>query len=112
MKKLLLALLIAFSVLTLASCDLDGMGDIGNLGGILGNGNNNNTSTFDPNNVTMVSAYTEAQTLGFKGTLDEFIEMISGKDGADGEDGKNGWLGYAYIAYDRDVAGWDFGEYE
>ena len=88
MKKLLLALLIAFSVLTFASCDLDGMGDIGNLGGILGNGNNNgNASVFDPNNVTMVSAYTEAQTLGFKGTLDEFIEMISGKDGADGADG-------------------------
>ena len=79
MKKLLLALLIVTSLLAFASCDLGELGDIGNIGN---NGNNNNNaSTFDPNNVTMLSAYTEAQALGFTGTLDQFISMISGEDG-------------------------------
>ena len=79
MKKLLLALLVVMSLVTLASCSIGGTGN--------GSGGNSNKSSFDPNNVTMMSAYEEAQTLGFKGTLDEFVEMISGKDGADGKDG-------------------------
>ncbi len=33
---------------------------------------------------TVESAYAKAQELGYTGTLDEFIEMISGKDGKDG----------------------------
>ncbi len=80
MKKLLWALLIVFSVVALASCSHEGLGNVGN-----GGNNNNSTSTFDPNNVTMLSAYSQAQMLGFEGTLDEFIEMISGKDGINGK---------------------------
>lgn len=36
------------------------------------------------------TVYAQAQDLGYKGTLEEFIEMISGKDGKDGADGKDG----------------------
>lgn len=39
---------------------------------------------FDTSRVTFLSAYTEAQKLGFEGSLDEFIALISGKDGKDG----------------------------
>ena len=37
--------------------------------------------------VTIESAYAQATELGYTGTLDEFIAMISGKDGIDGTDG-------------------------
>ena len=37
--------------------------------------------TFDTNEVTFLSAYKKATDLGFQGTLEEFIELISGKDG-------------------------------
>lgn len=36
------------------------------------------------------AAYAVATELGYKGTLEEFIASISGKDGTDGEDGKDG----------------------
>ena len=36
------------------------------------------------------TVYAQAQDLGYKGTLEEFIELISGKDGKDGADGKDG----------------------
>ncbi|MDE6293521.1 MAG: leucine-rich repeat protein, partial [Clostridiales bacterium] len=39
---------------------------------------------------TMSAAYQKATELGYKGTLEEFIESISGKDGVDGADGKDG----------------------
>ena len=39
---------------------------------------------FNTGKVTLTSAYSKAQDLGFEGTLEEFIEMISGKDGKDG----------------------------
>lgn len=35
-------------------------------------------------------AYAYATDLGFSGTLDEFVELLSGKDGKDGIDGKDG----------------------
>ena len=53
-------------------------------------GESGGNSDFDTNNVTLLSAYNEAQELGFEGTLEEFIAMISGKDGANGKDGVNG----------------------
>ena len=55
MKKLLWVLLIVFSMVALASCGVDDTGNTGNEG--------DNTSTFDPNNVTMLSAYSQAQAL-------------------------------------------------
>lgn len=64
--------LVALLVFSLASC---------------GSGNDE-TSEFNANNVSLLSAYNEAEKLGFEGTLEEFIALISGKDGADGEDGK------------------------
>ena len=71
MKKLLfsVALIIAL-VFALAAC-----------------GNETENTDFDTDKVTLLSAYTEAQELGFEGTLEEFIEMISGKDGENGKDG-------------------------
>ena len=70
MKRILLCmLLVALSVCAFASCELltDG------------------ASEFDADRVTFVSAYNEAQRLGFEGTLEEFIALISGKDGLDGK---------------------------
>ena len=58
-------------------------------------GNKNETdgkteNSFNTDKVTLSSAYNEAQNLGFEGTLDEFIALISGKDGEDGVDGAPG----------------------
>ena len=39
---------------------------------------------------TFEQAYAYATDLGFSGTLDEFVELLSGKDGKDGIDGKDG----------------------
>ncbi len=36
---------------------------------------------------TIENVYAKAQELGYKGSLESFIQSISGKDGADGEDG-------------------------
>ena len=79
--KVLPALLITVILTLLVSCGGDS-GSTDNGGGTTGN-----NSSFDRNNVTMVSAYTEAQRLGFSGTLEQFIDMISGENGVDGNDG-------------------------
>lgn len=50
----------------------------------------NESNTDDKPYYDTATVYAQAQDLGYKGTLDEFIEMISGKDGTDGTDGKNG----------------------
>ena len=50
----------------------------------------NESNTDDKPYYDTATVYAQAQELGYKGTLDEFIEMISGKDGTDGTDGKNG----------------------
>ena len=39
---------------------------------------------------TVEAAYEKASELGYAGSLEEFIQMISGKDGQDGVDGKDG----------------------
>ena len=39
---------------------------------------------------TYETAYAEASSLGYSGTLEEFIASISGKDGENGKDGANG----------------------
>ena len=39
---------------------------------------------------TLGTVYAQAQELGYEGTLDEFIALISGRDGADGQDGEDG----------------------
>ena len=38
----------------------------------------------------------KAQDLGFEGSLEEFIALISGKDGENGIDGKDGIKEYMY----------------
>lgn len=79
MKKLLIALLSLTAVLScalgLAACK-DG-------------------ETSDVNNgvQTVEQAYAKATELGYSGTLDEFIILISGKDGEDGKDGADGLNG-------------------
>lgn len=42
---------------------------------------------------TVEAAYEKASELGYAGSLEEFIQMISGKDGQDGVDGKDGMDG-------------------
>ena len=64
---------------------------------------------------TISAAYDKAQELGYTGTLEEFIEAISGKDGApgrdgqDGQDGQNGEDGLSayeiYIKYHPEYEG-------
>ena len=70
MKKILLVISCIVLCFALTSCD------------ILGNQNGTNENEeFDTNKVTLTSAYVKAQELGFEGTLEEFIEYISGEDG-------------------------------
>ena len=92
MKKLLLVLITLLIAFMMAACDgsqnQDGIDDP------TANGN------FDTSKVTLASAYGKAQSLGFEGTLDEFIELISGKDGTNGKDGANG-VGIASVLIDN-----------
>ncbi|HBK02729.1 MAG TPA: hypothetical protein DDY77_06860 [Clostridiales bacterium] len=50
----------------------------------------NDKSASDSGGFTAEEAYDKAKILGFKGSLDEFIELLSGKDGVDGKDGADG----------------------
>ena len=72
MKKKLLVALMAITMST--SCAV-GFSACGNL-----------TESSDKwgNVYTVETAYAQAKDLGYNGTLEEFIESISGKDGADG----------------------------
>ena len=81
-KRFLIALLIVLSLFLIVSCS--------NENGVNGNNGSQSGTLFDPDNVTLLSAYSQAQELGFAGTLEEFIELISGKDGEDGKDGADG----------------------
>ena len=80
-KRIFAALLVILTLFVFASCF---------AGGESTGGGSNSESGFDPDDVTFASAYSEAQMLGFSGTLDEFIELISGKDGAPGRPGADG----------------------
>ena len=80
MKKLLLILLVLVLALSVVSCEK------------LENNSENpndvaNEDDFDRSKITFLSAYNKATSLGFEGTLEEFIELLSGKNGIDGEDG-------------------------
>lgn len=50
----------------------------------------NKAEKADSGEFTAEEAYDKAKILGFKGTLSEFIELLSGKDGTDGKDGIDG----------------------
>ena len=50
----------------------------------------NKAEKADSGGFTAEEAYDKAKILGFKGTLSEFIELLSGKDGIDGKDGADG----------------------
>ena len=50
----------------------------------------NKAEKADSGEFTAEEAYDKAKILGFKGTLSEFIELLSGKDGIDGKDGVDG----------------------
>ncbi len=55
------------------------------------NGGNNNTPSAEWGEVyTVDAAYARAADLGYAGSLEEFIALISGKDGIDGTNGKDG----------------------
>ncbi len=64
-----------------------------------GGGNSSSVATNDSsssqavgwgNSFTYETAYAEAQSLGYAGSLEEFIALISGTDGKDGVNGTNG----------------------
>ncbi len=50
---------------------------------------------------TLETAYAQAQALGYTGSLEDFIQSISGKDGTDGKDGEDGkdGVGIANIGF-------------
>lgn len=50
----------------------------------------NKAEKADSGEFTAEEAYDKAKILGFKGTLSEFIELLSGKDGINGKDGIDG----------------------
>ncbi len=50
----------------------------------------NKAKKADSGEFTAEEAYDKAKILGFKGTLSEFIELLSGRDGIDGKDGVDG----------------------
>ncbi|MCD8041192.1 MAG: leucine-rich repeat protein, partial [Clostridia bacterium] len=50
---------------------------------------------------TVYTAYAEAQSLGYSGSLEEFISSITGSDGKDGTDGTNG-IGISNIEINAD----------
>ena len=79
MKKLILLILVVLLSLSIVACN----GTTPDTN----NGDNTTKNEFDTSKITFASAYAKAQNLGFEGTLEEFIELISGKDGADGKDG-------------------------
>ena len=47
--------------------------------------NNNDSPYYDA-----ATVYAQAQQLGYSGTLEEFIELISGRNGTNGKDGEKG----------------------
>ncbi len=99
MKKLFtIFMLLLVLTLTLTACSFNG----GNQGTNLPDEEKNEEETpipdFDPNQVSFETAYAKAQSLGFTGTLQEFIELISGKNGENGKDG----LGIANTLVNKD----------
>ena len=87
MKKLFTILLCLALVFALSGCHLI-PDDI--LGGQGGNNDTTDADEFDNGNITIDTAYAKAKALGYDGSLDDFIAMISGKDGADGKNGVDG----------------------
>ena len=83
-RKILLVLL---SLLFCASCAV--------LFGACAFGNGGETSGGTENGWSVETVYAQAQELGYEGSLQEFIALVSGKDGADGQDGADGKDGAA-----------------
>ena len=95
MKRILLCMLLVLTMLLMASCVIP---DIPGL----------TTPTTPPEedevvlvpgyteeqSKTIMQMYTEAQSLGFEGTLEEFLELVKGENGEDGADGETPFIGY------------------
>ena len=90
MAKKLLLIITALALIAFAFTSCNNSTEPNNNAGSGNNEQLDNATTFDPNNVTFASAYAQAIDLGFTGTLEEFVELISGKDGANGKDGAPG----------------------
>ncbi len=83
LKSALLLAMLAILVLSLASCD--------QVKDLLGkNDNSSEDPTVEKEIWNMSTVYSKAQALGYEGTLEEFVELVSGKDGTNGKDGING----------------------
>ena len=80
LKKTLILAMLVMLVISLASCE--------QVKSILGK----NEPADDNQNIVndtwnMSTVYAQSQSLGYEGTLDEFIALVSGKDGVNGKDG-------------------------
>ena len=72
MKKTLFLLMCLALTFSLVACN-NGLKDTGNA--------DLNEDDFDLNTITVNSAYSKAQKLGYEGSLEDFVTLISGKDG-------------------------------
>ena len=84
MRKLILLLLVLLFAFSMAACDISA----------LNKEDDSNKQTDNGNNVyvdssTFATAYIKAQALGYKGTLEAFINVLSADDGANLNNGNN-----------------------
>ena len=79
-KLLLVVFLMAVITLSFASCD--------KISDLFGKDDVVDEPTENVWNINTV--YEQAKTLGYEGSLEEFLTLVSGKDGANGKDGING----------------------
>ena len=96
-KKMLIMFMVSILLFSMVSCNVassifgngDGSdGNSDNLNDGTGSGTNDTDDTIDVWDVNTV--YAKARSLGYEGSLKEFIDLVSGADGKDGTDGKDG----------------------
>ncbi|MCD8309292.1 MAG: InlB B-repeat-containing protein, partial [Clostridia bacterium] len=88
-RKIVIILLSIMSVVCLA------------LGVSACNGNESTGTDWENGIYTVYTAYAEAQSLGYNGSLEDFISSITGSDGKDGTNGTNG-IGISNIEINAD----------
>lgn len=96
MKKRILILIGLWAVLLFAFtlCACSGQSDTDT-------DHSNISNTPNAIEISITTAYAQATDLGFTGSLEEFIALISGEDGVDGVDGKDG-RGITSVAVNAD----------
>ena len=80
-KKIILLLFVIATVFSLAACD--------KIEAILGEDKQDNSES-EKEIANINKLYDQAKTLGYEGTLEDFIEVCKGENGKHGKDGKHG----------------------